>query len=578
MTYVQSYELAGSTIVGLWRPPESSTRVALLLGRTPAEWQAADPSGQPRHLADTGWTVVAVNTPNWGNSTDLASIDTALARAAAQHPDVDVDRVLLVAYRHGAVAALNWALRHPDRVAAMSLQSPTIDLAERWTRVTADRASLEAAYGGSTSTFNTAMPTWNPAHLHRQYLTRGLLADRLTVWSSPADTDTPPAVTQTLTAVYLCATGALDVADPALASPTVLDDSATTALSWDQRPARTREAGWRQWMTDSPTSQGYKGGDAIRSTVLADGSEFYSTADNFIGAIDSDGTYSGTPLPRRNGFVLVSTAGVFSQAYGPAGALPLPPQGDPWYWPVCSILENGVLRIAAWQVTAGGIFGHLQDTVIYSLDPTVLPTVTITGTLACGHTDETTMVAYMLVDGAWIYVLCQEYVGGYDSYSSSSLTRTRLARVPYGSLTTLAAWEWWDGDRWSSTRTDAAVLTSAGQPLNGDTCLRRTRTGFVLAVMQPTETQIRLYRAGWPQGPWTLYDTVAVPALGATRYGATGVGYHPAWHPHLDPSADELMLSWNGNNFGAGSSPISDIDPDFFGPHHLVVPAPPFDL
>lgn len=576
MTYFVELTNSGGRDLGLWHSVSGTGRAAILLGNTPQGWYGSA-SGQPRRLVADGYSVVTVATANWGNSTDVASIDAALTWLGAR--GVNTDQVLVVAHGRGAVAALNWALRNPARVAGMSLQSPIIDLAERWTRVTADRTSLQAAYGGSQATFDAAMPTWNPGHVeHRRMLVRGLLGDRLKVWWSSADTDTPPSVTSALATAFRCETGTLASADSTVADPaTVLDATATAAAAWDQRPARLQTAGFRGWMEASPNSQGDKGGDAKRSTLLENGNSFWTTADNLVGTIDADGTYGGA-LPRRNAIIIVTPGGTYSQAYAVGGGAPFP-ESDPWFWPICSCLEGSTLQVAGWRVTAGGNFGHLVDNVVYSLDPTALPTVTITATTAMGMTDETFMVAGLLVDGSWIYILGQEYVGGYDAYSVSTVTRTRLARCPLGSLTTLSTWQYWDGDNWVTDRSAAAPLTTAdGAVIEGDTCLRRTPRGFVLAAMGPTEGAIRLLRSGWPQRDWTLYHTEAVLELGDTRYNVTGVGYHPAWHPQHDPSASELMLSWNGNLFGSGGVALSDQDPDWYGPHFKNLPAPPFDL
>src|SRR5687767_12481545 len=134
--YKAIYANSGSTKIGLWRPriAAADNPTALLLGRAPDAWYGSDPSDQARLLVDAGYWVVTVETPNWGNTTDMASIDTALDWLETNWGRT-TDRLVVVAHNAGCVAALNWGVRHHDRVAAMSLLSPIIDLEERFDRV-----------------------------------------------------------------------------------------------------------------------------------------------------------------------------------------------------------------------------------------------------------------------------------------------------------------------------------------------------------------------------------------------------------------------------------------------------------
>jgi hypothetical protein len=131
------------TITGLRLPqpqaPLSRAPIpAILMVNTPGDWNV-----HPYYK-------LAVTPANWGNATDMALIDAALA---ANYPDRT--RVVLIAEDNGTadgrcVAALNWALRHYDEVQEIALRAPIIDLEERHDRVGgAEATSIETAYGGA---------------------------------------------------------------------------------------------------------------------------------------------------------------------------------------------------------------------------------------------------------------------------------------------------------------------------------------------------------------------------------------------------------------------------------------------
>lgn len=786
MMYRAVYATSSGTNINMWRPriAASDDKTALLLGRTPANWYAENATKQARELVEQGYWVVTVDTPNWGNQTDMTSIDTALTwlNTTWGRP---IDRVAVVAHNAGCVAALNWGMRHHNRVASMSLQSPIIDLAERYKRVSADRSSIAAAFGGSiglslsgagssfaytpdhatlditgtsdldvraevaatdwtpsanqsliskyittgnqrsyrlrlnaagtleliwsangsatlsatstaapsvsngatlavratldvdngasgnTVTFYTAtsidgswtqlgsavtqagvtsifsstaqleagsvangselfqgtiyavevrsgiggtvvsgmdftthvdstdkkwtlngsatesMRTWNPAHTHRKYIVADLLGDRLKLWWSGADTQTPPSVTAALATAYGADTGTLSDPDPTLSDPEPpVDDAAAADTAWLNQDAHDEMKKWHTYVQTSADFAGYKGGDAFSTTILPDGRWASTFADSFLsqlsaavpsGSDTDDGTYK-TGLPTRNMLVLHDSSGAITgQIYSgaPGNNPPMIPNQTTypshWYWPIDKVVDNGALQVGCWLVNnSSGNFGHIVDSHIVTLNATSLAQTAETP-LSVGETFST---YGFFVDGGFIYVLGQEYVGGYDSYSISTVTQTRIARVPVGQLTTPASWEFRTGSGWSSSSAAAVpIVDNAAANVTGDSCLTKSGSTYVLAAMATTEGAARLYSSSNPWGPWTQYDTVAIPQLGTTRYGSTTVGYHLKWHPHLN-SGGRLMLSWNGNFFGSGGTPFDDIDYIHFSPHLLLVPAP----
>jgi len=533
----------GGRTVGSWHPATTPQGTVLVLGAAPDLWLTPEPSRLPRALTAAGWWPFTADTTSVGNQTDLDTIDALIAWAAAR--GANTAQVALVARGDATLAAVNWGLRNRDRTAALALVCP-------------DLSGLSA---GSV---------WDPTLEHRRHMVAHMLGDRLTMWWAASD---PNAATlATLAGQWNATVKVAPSTDPASVDPVEL--VAATTAAWGQRTAKARDKAWRAWAEASPNNQGYKGGDAITPTLLASGAEFYTSADNAVGTIDADGTYGGV-LPRRNAIILV-TNGVFSQQYGSGGGTPFVPTApDTWYWPLGHCLENDVLRLVCLYVALGGVIGDYQDTHILTVNPSTFAVSSIT---ALGLPDILTAIPYApLVDSTWIYIRAEQHLAEWDEPLADQVTYTKLARVAYGSMTTPSAWRWWDGSEWQADQLAAAPLVdTAGTPLSGDTALRRHRAGYVLAVM-PLTGNVRLYRSGFPQGPWEQYGQVSVPT-GLEHYGSTSVGYQTAWVPHLDPSSSELMLVWSGNFAGADppTTPGTDQDPDWACPHHLIVPAPTF--
>lgn len=189
MSYRSILHSVSGQDVGLFRPRAASGPVALLLGRTPENWYGGNESAQARAMVGKGYWVVTIDTPNWGNQTDLDNINAALAWAETTWGR-DIGRLVIVAHGKGAVAALHFSRINPEKVASLSLQAPVIDLETHYQLNASDRVSMEAAYGGSFSAFLSAMPTWNPMRHQRRYELRDYMWGRMHIWASPTETST----------------------------------------------------------------------------------------------------------------------------------------------------------------------------------------------------------------------------------------------------------------------------------------------------------------------------------------------------------------------------------------------------
>ncbi|HTE57922.1 MAG TPA: hypothetical protein VK694_04205 [Verrucomicrobiae bacterium] len=785
MSYRAALHTINGVKVGLFRPRATTGPVALLLGRSPENWYGTDPSAQARKLVDAGYWTVSVDTPNWGNQTDLDNIDEALGWLNTTWGR-NSDRVLVVAHNGGAVAALNWGIRNYQKVASLSLQSPIIDIAERygrlaaanstpvalslpgtngvyaytddhtsldipgdidiraqiaptdwtpstprsivskyvslgnqrsyrlrllssgflelvWTsdgttqltaastaspvvsdgatlaiRVTldvdngaagrtitfytaptlagpwaqlgspivtagvtsllnstaplevgsvangiepfqgsifavevrngidgtvvanpvfskpgvinftdsagrgwwlngtanmillvsggAETDAIEDAYGGTSATFAAAMPTWNPAFLHRKYEIKDMLGDRTKLWWSGSDTQTPPAVTAALATVFSTATGTLTGTDPTLVDPTPLvSEVVSDDTTWINQPGLVEAARWREYARTSLVNAGYRSGDSGVSCVLPDGRIVTIFADTGIGSVDSDDTYANVAVTRNSMIIQNADLSFAGQHYSgaPGNTPPFMPNQTTypgrWYWPLGCMVENGRLHVLA-PLLAGSGFGTSEDQHIISMDAS---TFAILSTTSLGLIPEFSPIH-----------LVPDPISGYTYVTTDS--PSGMGRVPSGQLLNPSAWQAWNDSAWVSDLSQVAPLVDTNQtpivvgPFGDDIAMRRTSTGFVLAVVGAFGAGIELYRSALPQGPWEHYRSVVIPLAGELYEGTTFQYLHN-WHPHLDVSADQLMLSYNVGVFGA-TAPLGRTGFSEGVLHFMVVP------
>lgn len=103
----------------------------------------------------------------WGNDACTAQVNELVTWAIARYGGKA--KVVLSCGSHGGMVGLNFAHAHPDKVQAISLSRPAINLKDihdnnRGAPYGGDAAQMESVYGGSLAAFNAAEPTHNPAN------------------------------------------------------------------------------------------------------------------------------------------------------------------------------------------------------------------------------------------------------------------------------------------------------------------------------------------------------------------------------------------------------------------------------
>lgn len=568
-----------------------------------------------RPIAAWGHPVIVANlagAATWGNQASVDAIGHILAWAAQAH-GTRTDKVVLAAESMGALTALNWAARYPDRVAALWLRVPCLGL--EWTRnnVAAFTASIDAAYGGSVS--QSEYDTYDPM---RNTTVLRTLRDRARVWATAADEFFPLATT---TAFAGQLGFPIDVIGGAHAAG--YDTPPYTVAEWldrtirttsvpsrleaigadiDQTAAHTEEARWltliRQAGSGSPPSNfNYLGGD-VTDGFRTDGNDIvWAGADWWDGTtVDADDTYAGAALPIRNGALIETTDGTFAQQLYRSGGsgvwLDAPADGGlaagTLWWPICGLNDGGTSRVLCWHVNGAATtpYGTLLDSHIVTIN--AFGTYGSHVATNLGASDRF-WIDGVLRDTTHTYIFGEQFRPDYDAdttgngsvpnYGTGDLTQSftlkRVARVANGSLTTVASWQFWNGNSWVSGVANADPLRDdTGREIRGDAGVAKIATGhYLLAAHRLVDTHLDVYRSTAPQGPWTPIARVPVPTQGLAIGGGTQVGQLTkilAFTPPAVPAGHSMAMI--SRNVLAPTDSFADRNIRRYAPQFVVIP------
>lgn len=339
----------------------------------------------------------------------------------------------------------------------------------------------------------------------------------------------------------------------------------------------SEEQKWVDYAIGSTPNVAYKGGDGCSSQFQPAGNTYiWLFADTLIGT--NTGEYYDFVLPVRNSLVVQDVnRNITSQVYhnfvnGPAFEHPSAP--DKWWWPIDLIDEGGTTRVCCWEVEWGGIFGHIIQSSILTLNAFGQ----VAGVVDLASPTENFFIQNVWEEEDFFYVSGLEYDvnrGGYDNYHIDTQTFTRLARVPQGSFNTVAAWEYWDGNTWTSSQARAARLQDNHYTdIVGDTALTKVGDTYILAAKGTIQPGVRVFSSPTITGPYRFQYEVEAEG-GQTMHAKTLATYLPKFHEHMFPAGDHTMvLTYNTNLFGSTGAAITDMKLETFCPNFLYLPVP----
>lgn len=134
MTFRTVYTTTGTEVVAVihGRNRPGGTPIILCHGYNVGalQWYASE--GEMAHRAVEAYDITAVGaelagTSTWGNDASITALGAAITWAGTNH-GTRTDKVALYGTSHGALTALNWAMRNPSKVVAMALTIPAVSL------------------------------------------------------------------------------------------------------------------------------------------------------------------------------------------------------------------------------------------------------------------------------------------------------------------------------------------------------------------------------------------------------------------------------------------------------------------
>ena len=307
--------------------------------------------------------------------------------------------------------------------------------------------------------------------------------------------------------------------------------------------------------------------DTAVPVPLPDGRTVWLFGDTYVGALAADGSIAPNTRFVHNSLVVQDGPCLTPLMGGRPGArtgiIPSPSTGGE-YWPMSGAIEDGVLRVFLCHVTPTGP-GPLDFEVIdvqvatfslpglqlQAVQPLPFPT---SGAQPYGSTELTARDGYVYLYG-------------------ETDRNVYVARAPLGQILTAGAWQFWGG----SAATPGWTASGAARcPCNGTTCppfprLGRGRGPKAEPSVQPygsgylataklandVSSDISVFTAPDPQGPWTYYGEVATtPGPPLIAYGA--------WEATLAGTSSPTV-AYSTNLLAA--TPSDPLSGQTYGPH-----------
>lgn len=349
----------------------------------------------------------------------------------------------------------------------------------------------------------------------------------------------------------------------------------------------TEEDRWSAFAVASANNLEWKGGDACASLARPDGTSLWTYADNIIGIINGAGFYT-SGLPTRNALLQRSALGVLTQPK-PEGSHPAWTNPTPghWWWPMDLTNDglglDGPVYVIALDMTTGATFGVITQNQILTLS--AFATIADTDNLSAGDDFFVATSHYKDDAAGFHYVIGHEFLRSDPEILFTDRVFNHLARVPIGSFATPAAWQYWDGNTWTSTQSRAVRLQDdKGSDIEGSgATLTKVGSDYILAETHIRIPGARLYHSTSVTGPYTFYhqaNTPQDPVAGQIPPQNLAYAYYqPKFHEHLNPNANTLVLSYNRNTLpwsdsGLTPAPITTIHHSTFMPQFIYVPTP----
>jgi hypothetical protein len=260
--------------------------------------------------------------------------------------------------------------------------------------------------------------------------------------------------------------------------------------------------------------------DGSVPVALPDGRTLWLYGDTFVGSVNSSGTISPPGVLVGNSAVLQTGTCFKPLMGGSAGARSawIPAPAGQAYWPSSAIVDSaGRLQVFLMHVRYNpfAVFGFKVATFS-------LPGLGLLGVSS----------QLPFTNSAHPYGTTSFAANGYAYVYSTNDQNQRVARVPIGSVTNGAAYEFWTGSAWSTSSGTAAPLQFANVPtpvvgINLHAPIAGLwvvphGAGFLgtAKLVNQFSSDVSFFTAAGPEGPWTYVGTAATTPSGVFTYGA----------------------------------------------------------
>lgn len=321
------------------------------------------------------------------------------------------------------------------------------------------------------------------------------------------------------------------------------------------------------------STEGWLGADGIYSVGLPNNLTAWIFSDTWTGII-KDGRRT-QPRMINNSVGLTDGSGPArffypADANGKAASLFTPPDGRGWFWPVASVLDNGILRVFAWRIEkagGGGAFGFKAfGTALAEIDnPADAPTSWRQRwrDVPAPQTPSLFWGSCALVRDGYTYLY------GYTENGAKGLAFQRymiLARVPAGKLGVFAAWRYFAKGTWLADAAQAERLCPSVACEYTVTFIPSRKRFLLVTHDMFLSPKIVARTAENPWGPWSdKHELFTCPEAAAKP----GVFCYAAKHQPVFSTDDTLVISYaaNGNDMNTVLS-----DPSLYVPRFIRVP------
>jgi hypothetical protein len=284
------------------------------------------------------------------------------------------------------------------------------------------------------------------------------------------------------------------------------------------------------------TDDGWTGGDGTLSVALPDGRTLWLFGDSFLGTVSPDGRRPLDAPFIRNSVVVQkdqTLETLFQRADGTPAAFFDPGAAGHWFWPGHGVVEGNQVKIFLHRFDQPELRLWSWRWVGTELAILSLPSLALSGFAAAPSGNEVMYGVCVLETEGYTYI--------YGTADRRSPREAHLARVAAGQVQ--GAWQYFDGETWTDAPAASRPVLAG---VSTQFAVLRTESGVYLFAMDgrvPFSSEIVVYRAEQPWGPWQGPLTV-YRAPEATR---TVAAYNPFVHPQFSDD-NHILVSYNLNH------------------------------